>query len=304
MGTLSYEQWQEVLADAATLGTAYVCFIGGEPTLNPYLADLLDYADSLGLSTEVYSNLTHVSDRLWECSRRNSVNIATSVYSLDATEHDSVTTRRGSHHQTMSNLVKAQNLGLTVRAGAVEVTESQAVHDLAYSLKNDLGIIASVDKHRKLGRIDKGSEAERLDELCGACASASAIVDPDGTVFPCIMSRWLPCGNVNDSSLSEIVRGSLARQQRALKRSFGQRSRSQEPSVADRNSHCQESCNPNGSPGQMSLPTQCMPPCTPTCPPMLQKCPPVDWYCRLMIPAPAPVHRCSVRRTEVPRHVI
>lgn len=244
-GRVPAATWHDLLAQAAELEVETVCFIGGEPTLNPELPALLDHASRLGLQAEVFTNLTRISEELWDCFVRNAVGLATSIYAVDPAEHDRVTTRRGSHHRTMRNVARARELGLTVRAGVVEVSMSQEVDRLSASLA-EAGIEATVDRHRKLGRDQP--LAQDFSQLCGNCAAGSAVVDPDGEVFPCIMSRWLGCGNVHESSLGAIVGGRLAQRQGTLEHEFAVLGAG------------------GGEPGQGCGPTPC--------PPMYSECPP------------------------------
>jgi MoaA/NifB/PqqE/SkfB family radical SAM enzyme len=220
-GTLTAPAWQDLLTEAAAIGVGTVMFIGGEPTLDPRLPTLIDHAHEAGVRCEVFTNLTRISEELWDCFIRNSVGLATSIYSADPLEHDRVTTRRGSHGRTMRNLARAREIGLPLRAGIVQVNLSQRTDDLAERLTETLGIETTVDVHRKLGR--GHAHSEDFGQLCGRCAKGSAVVDPDGRVFPCIMSRWLDCGDVRRSSLRDIVAGGLAEQRGILERDFAKR---------------------------------------------------------------------------------
>ncbi|MEY9988038.1 MoaA/NifB/PqqE/SkfB family radical SAM enzyme [Streptomyces sp. V4I8] len=70
-GTMTRQDWLDAITDIAELGIPAVQFIGGEPTLAPYLPQYIDYALGLGLKVEVYSNLTHIRPRLWEAFQRH-----------------------------------------------------------------------------------------------------------------------------------------------------------------------------------------------------------------------------------------
>ncbi len=50
---------------------------------------------------------------------------------------------------------------------------------------------------------------DRRDDLCGACANGNAAITPSGDVYPCVFSRWLPIGNINERSLAEVLHGDL-----------------------------------------------------------------------------------------------
>lgn len=73
--------WVRVLDQAAAMRVEMVQFIGGEPTLHPDLPQLIEHALVHGLDVEVFSNLVHVTDALWEVFARPGVSLATSYYS-------------------------------------------------------------------------------------------------------------------------------------------------------------------------------------------------------------------------------
>jgi MoaA/NifB/PqqE/SkfB family radical SAM enzyme len=59
-GTMARGDWLNVLDQAAAGGVRQVQLIGGEPTMHPDFAELVEHALDVGLSVEVFSNLTHV----------------------------------------------------------------------------------------------------------------------------------------------------------------------------------------------------------------------------------------------------
>lgn len=60
---LSLEDAKLLLKQSYNLGTRYVDFTGGEPTLYPYLKEVIDYAKKLGMKTEVTSNCISSSSK-------------------------------------------------------------------------------------------------------------------------------------------------------------------------------------------------------------------------------------------------
>src|SRR5215475_2642788 len=59
-GTMTPDDWRNVIDQAAALGIASVQFIGGEPTMDSDMPELARYALATGLKVYVYSNLVHV----------------------------------------------------------------------------------------------------------------------------------------------------------------------------------------------------------------------------------------------------
>lgn len=61
------------------------------------------------------------------------------------------------------------------------------------------------DDLRGVGR-GAATEAEPdTSVLCGQCAHGNLAVAPDGQVWPCVFTRWLPVGNVREQALAEIM---------------------------------------------------------------------------------------------------
>lgn len=260
-GAMGLIDWLRVLDQARDMGINFVQFIGGEPTMHPDLSALIDAASERGMIVEVYTNLVSVSEQLWTCFAEHQVRLATSVYGSEAEEHDSVTTRRGSFSRTVSNLERAQSLGLAVRTGVVAVSERQNLPETVNFLGRAGVTSVRTDRMRIVGRPAETTDmVASVDELCGACTRSVAAIDPDGNVHPCIMARSFTAGNVRDSTLNSILSGELIDHRRQLDRGFAARS---------------------AGVGSGTETVDCFPQtgCEPTCPPMLQNCPPVQNYC-------------------------
>ncbi|MFF5567566.1 radical SAM protein [Streptomyces sp. NPDC012623] len=247
-GTMSREDWIGVLDQAATVGVTDVQFIGGEPTMHPDFAELVDHALTVGLRVEVYSNLVHVPVRCWGLFQRAGVSLATSYYSDKASEHNEVT-GRSSHARTRANIVKAIGLGVPIRVGIVGDSEQ-----IIAATRADLASIGvsriGVDRIREFGRACGGQKPD-ASNFCGGCGDGRAAIDPSGTVTPCVFSTWMGVGNVHDASLSSILSGpALAEAVDSLREVWGW--------GKDKGGGQKQPCNPD-----------CVPknPCDPRCEP-------------------------------------
>lgn len=277
-GTVSTSKWKQLITEASDMGVGMIQLIGGEPTLHRDLEAIIDHASSCGLQVEVYSNLTSVTDAIWDCFVRNGVLLATSMYSCDGVAHDKITTRRGSHERTTSNIVAAHAKGLTVRAGIIEVSPGQDIDATQEYLANIGASDVRVDRARGVGRLSQCSDGDRESELCGNCTNGVAAIDPNGNVFPCIMSRWLPSGNVLESTLSDILKNGLAASRSHLDEKF-----------TSRTTACAPQCSPTCSP------INCSPRCNPMLPPCNpQSCQPLNQYCSPNYQGPS--QPCTPRR--------
>lgn len=244
-GAMTADQWEHVLVDAHNLNCKQVQFIGGEPTLHPALPHLLATAHQLGMAIEVYTNLVAVRQHLWPLFQKYQVRLATSFYAASEPVHEQITQHKGSYWRTLANIKHALHLGLPLRVGMIQMLAKQDM-DEARRFLTSLGVQPErigVDRARSVGRGRAFSQvAQPEDALCGACASGKAAITPDGSVYPCVFSRWLPVGNVLQSSLSAIMAAdTMAQTRQQLVTSFQQRSCN--PDVCEPDD-CEPFCEP------------------------------------------------------------
>ncbi|HVV22899.1 MAG TPA: radical SAM protein [Pseudonocardiaceae bacterium] len=201
-GRMADADWRRVLTSAAESGVGRVQFIGGEPTLHPACADLLEFALELGFGVEVFTNLVRVSARWWELFQRSGVSVATSYYSASATTHDMFTGLAGSHARTRANIAEAVRRGVGIRVSVVDIGDAE-------SARADLRTLGvhhiKTGRIRQIGRAAPAGRKPSMADLCGRCAQGQAAIDPDGNVLPCVMARWIRIGNVCRTSLAEIL---------------------------------------------------------------------------------------------------
>ncbi|RZS43350.1 MoaA/NifB/PqqE/SkfB family radical SAM enzyme [Herbihabitans rhizosphaerae] len=206
-GSMSPSDWTRVITEVSRLGGRMVQFIGGEPTLHRSLPDLVNHALEVGLEVEVFSNLVHISSQLWEVFARPGVRLATSYYSVDAAEHAAITRHASSHVRTRRNIVEALRRSIPLRVGLIDVKDGQGIEG-AYEELAALGVREiGIDRARQVGRGARG-QTSGVEQLCGNCGRGQIAIAPDGSVWPCVFSRWLSVGNVRQALLSEIITGS------------------------------------------------------------------------------------------------
>ncbi len=267
-GAMTRVDWLRVLDEAVAMRVGMVQFIGGEPTLHPDLPVLVDRALASGLEVEVFTNLVHVTNELWELFSRPGVSLATSYYSDDPIQHAAVT-GRPTHARTKANVAEALRRGIPLRAGVIDLGGGQRVEQAQAELV-ELGVPAvGYDRLRQVGRGIRDQQASTA-QLCGNCGDGVAAVSPDGQVWPCVFSRWLPIGNVLDDELAAILDSAAADEVRAeLAFAFAERAPSAcRPDCAPKNHPCNPDCQPSCNPH--CQPT-CPPRCSPTCGPIMCK---------------------------------
>jgi sulfatase maturation enzyme AslB (radical SAM superfamily) len=262
-GTMTTDDWRRVIDDAAELGVEMVQFIGGEPTVHPGLPELIDHALGRGLAVEVFSHLAHVTAELWEVFSRPGVSLATSYYSDNPAEHEAITQRRGSYADTKTNIAEAIRRGIPLRAGVIDLGDGQRAEQAQTELV-DLGVPSiGYDRLRQVGRGVRADQAS-VEQLCGRCGDGVAAISPDGAVWPCVFSRWLPIGSVLEAELATILASPHAEQVRGeLAEAFAARPQpaaakcGPDPCYPDCNPACQPNCAPRCGP--TCNPTSCRP---------------------------------------------
>lgn len=237
-GSMTIELWKSVIDQAAVLGAKAVQFIGGEPTLHPGLTKLIRHSLARGMEVEVFSNLLRIPRSLWDEFSRSGIRLATSYYSDDASQHNGITGLIGSHENTRNGIKEALLRGIPLRVGVIGVRRGQNVGRAVRELKS-LGVSnIGIDYLREVGRGQR-EQIQDMTQLCGQCASGVLAVGPDGAVWPCVFSRWLPVGNLARQSLKEVVHGEDLRvTQKALANSFNSRSHDYDLN------HCPPDCDP------------------------------------------------------------
>lgn len=233
-GTLTRSDWERVLDQARDLGVKMVQFIGGEPTLHPDLAVLINYALRQGLSVEVFSNLVHVPPSLWEVFSQPGVRLATSYYTDDPSEHEEITQRRGTYLRTRANIIEAVHRSIPLRVGIINVHDDQCIEQ-AHSELKALGVQEiGIDSLRQIGRGMRNQQPS-ISQLCGSCGGDFIAILPDGTVSPCPISRWITIGDVQTEKLSSILTSQKLAQGRSNIRS----------ARLNNHNYCSPDCSPS-----------------------------------------------------------
>ena len=206
-GTMTPDDWQNVIDQAAALGIASVQFIGGEPTLDPNMRGLARHALAAGLVVHIYSNLVHVTPDMWELFSTPGVRLSTSYYAANPVTHGRITGSGASYLRTRSNIAEAVQRGIPVRVAVVQILPDQDTRQAEAELRS-LGVTdIRVRREQAVGRAAREAAPHDLSELCGNCGDDRAAVMPDGSLVPCVVGRWLDTGNVKTTPLAQILTG-------------------------------------------------------------------------------------------------
>ncbi|MFI9720806.1 radical SAM/SPASM domain-containing protein [Streptomyces sp. NPDC052396] len=243
-GNMDDADWRRVMDELAGTGVRDIQFIGGEPTLHPGLPEYIRHACSQGMRVEVFSNMTHIRDEVWEALQLPGVRLAFSYYSDWDQDHDDVTQSKGSNERTRSNVEKAKRLGISMRGSVIRVLKDQRSQPAETQLLQ-LGIRdVRTDTLRPFGRGADGKPPQ-IKRLCGRCGRGKVAIGPNGDVWPCVFARWMSIGNVHEQSVEAIYYGLPNRLVRSeLEEAFPHTVVSSTPSCLPDCSPSFETCSP------------------------------------------------------------
>ncbi len=234
---LSVEKWETLISDAYSLGCRKGQFIGGEPFLfkgehGESVLDLAEYAKKTGYEfIEVFTNATLLTKDKVARIKNLGINVAVSLYSKDERVHDGITNTPGSYQKTVASLRMLKEAGVPTRVETVLMRPNEQTVGGTQAFVEEMGFShRSPDVLRPKGRGDNLTLAPSKEAVVqyGLMTAPSFTVDKDtlsrylsghscllgkititdtGDVLPCIFSRNLVVGNVQDSLLQEVVTG-------------------------------------------------------------------------------------------------
>lgn len=234
---ISFKRWKQLIDESYTLGCKKCQFIGGEPMLyrgdnNETVLDLAEHAKATGFEfIEIFTNATLLTPEKIQRIKRLGLNVAVSLYSNNESIHDSITKTPGSFRKTTEALRLLKEANIPVRVETVimhsneeTIKETQKfVEELGFSHKqpdilrpkgrgdNPL-IMPTKESVVKYSLMLLPSFTITKDTLSRnisghPCLMGKITITDDGSVLPCIFSRNLTVGNVQETKLSEIVSG-------------------------------------------------------------------------------------------------
>lgn len=291
---LTAEDYLSVMNQAYALGCRKMQFIGGEPQLNRDFHRLLVASKTIGFEfVEVFTNLTRLDDETVHFARSAGIGFATSVYSDRPEVHQAITRNRSSHARTINNLKRLIDSDIVTRAAVIQIDQTSAEIQTTKRFLTDLGVRHIRDSRvRAFGRgEDVLSQRSQMSELCGHCWSGRICVAPDGAVYPCVMARQWPVGNVLETPLDRIVQSNALKEVRTtihdtvwMPKLAGGRTPDGHAAEAQPDEGEEPSYPDEGEPTPAECPQTCIPlTVTPTCP---QSCNPTPVTCDPIEPTP------------------
>ena len=225
--------------DGRAMNIINVTISGGEPLLHDEILGFLRRCHKLDLSVNILSNLTLLTDELIEEMKKNPLLcVQTSIYSMDASTHDSITKVKGSLEKTKNNLLKLKEVGIPLQISCPIMKQNKESFNDVIAFGEENGISVAVDyvifaayDHTNCNLVnrlsleevsqsfDKRATKEYVEFICSQADEKNALaaedpicsicryyicVSAEGTVFPCIGWQANVIGDLNKQSLREI----------------------------------------------------------------------------------------------------
>ena len=244
-----------IIDEGRKMNIIHVTLSGGEPLLHKDILGFLKKCRELELSVNVLSNLTLLTDDIISEMKKNALlSVQTSLYSMDATVHDSITKLNGSFEKTKGGILRLCDEGIPVQISCpiikqnkdsyVDVLHWGWAHNIAVAtepvifaaydhsgcnLENRLSIedvedVLTVQVREGYAESIRktAEEKEKLtenDPICSVCRYSFCIM-ASGKVFPCAGWQNNVIGDLNHQTVQEIWETSEKIQElRQIKRS-------------------------------------------------------------------------------------
>ena len=221
-------QIRRLLDELRELGSLFVTFVGGDPTVSREFLSILRYASDQRFAVQFFSNGLLLRDgTAEELASLRLFHVGLSIYGATAETHDRITRRPGSHEGTIAAMRRLRDRGVHVVfkfiAMNLNAHEYRAMKALAEKegipLKTDTVITARDDLNPDTLSLTASAEDIKeiladsgkltfpvgpgLDDLGCVMGRTIVSINAYGDVFPCV-TLPIPAGNVRYCSFREI----------------------------------------------------------------------------------------------------
>ena len=232
--TMSKDLFFKILEQSKSCQVLNITISGGEPMLNPNLPFFIEKCRENNFSINVLSNLTLLTDDLvYLFEKTPLLSVQTSLYSMDADTHDSITRVQGSFRKTKRAIEVLRNHNIPMRINCPvmkqnkesyqDVLEWARAHNI--EADSDYMLFGCFDGSRKNlecrlsipevesvireqsddNRIQSKmfEEGDEIGMICPVCSN-SLCISHMGDIYPCEGWQSFILGNVKDVLLSKI----------------------------------------------------------------------------------------------------
>ena len=111
-GRLTTADRKSLLEQASKLGVkTFVCTGAGEPMMDEGFREVIQYANSLGMTSVIYTNGNYITPEMAKFLYENNVSPLIKLESLDPETHDQITNVKGSHQRAVAGIESLLSAG-------------------------------------------------------------------------------------------------------------------------------------------------------------------------------------------------
>lgn len=225
---LNENEWFSIIDELVYSNCSSVQFIGGEPTLNPNLIELIRYSYKCKIKNiQLFSNLSNLTPELLTVLLECNVTVKFSIYGSSAIVHDSITQIKGSFSKLCENLSILLNNQVPLQANVVIMKENEQEYQKIQQFLLNIGIPKSRIKFDEIRKVTGGCQNEHLvtESKClrkapnfradkdyfslafnhNTCWYGKIVISTEGSIFPCEFEREISYGNIRNQSLIDII---------------------------------------------------------------------------------------------------
>ena len=229
---LTLEEYKGLLDELRDMGCVSLLLTGGEVGVKDCFLEVTEYAASLGMAVDLFTNGLTMTPEILEQLRQWTVNsVSYSLYGGTAPVHDAITKIPGSFQRTLMAALMTKCAGIDTYIKTVVMKENQEDLSALLQLGKRLGIpvaagFAVLDTHSgRSGTVHQLSTREEIqhalrllsdgdhagtaafhrkpDSLICNAGQCSLSIDPYGNVRPCL-ALPITLGNIRKTPLRKI----------------------------------------------------------------------------------------------------
>lgn len=228
-----------IIEEGRKMNIIHVTLSGGEPLIHKNIINFLEKCRKLDLSVNILSNLTLLNeDIISEMKKNLLLSVQASLYSMDATVHDSITKLHGSFKKTKAGILRLCDEGIPVQISCPVIKQNKNSYAdvLRWGKEHNIAVVTepmifaaydhsgcNLENRLSIKEIDNiltfqiqedyaetihklAKEKEKLtedDPICSVCQYSFCVM-ANGKVFPCAGWQSNIIGDLNYQTVKEI----------------------------------------------------------------------------------------------------
>ena len=226
---LNLQKWKNIIDQLALLRVERVVVIGGEPTINKDIIEILKYLKSKNIPTTLFTNAFFQDEELRKVIVENNIRLKISLYGHNSNVHDSITTVSGSFDRLIENIKYFSKNSVDISIAVTLMKENENYVNEIEAFIKSLGIqqykfdvirqvyCGTQYKHIPTKQEIKNFSLRRKPNFTtnkkyfdtyfnkNTCWYGKLVVTEEGNILPCVFARNIILGDSNRQTLKDII---------------------------------------------------------------------------------------------------